>query len=787
MVFTKYLYVIFKSKKNNTMKLKLLFALTFLSIISFAQEIPDEIKPPSWNLNDLAEVTPHSLVSFDLKSLQDEDIINDKDKSKPWRFGHDIYVDHNFNEVGQWTILENGDKIWRMSYTSKGAYTLNFMFDVFKIPEGAKLYVYNNDKNDLLRPFTHHNNNPEEVLGTWLVEGEQAWIEYYQPANVSGLAKITVGSVVHGYRTAESFQKGLNDSGACNQDVDCDITPASDPYGLNTVKENVKEAAAMLVTGSSGFCSGTLVNNTSNDGTPYFMTANHCGGGEGSWAFRFNWRSPNPSCSTFTNSTNGSYNQTVSGAIKRASSSQSDMELVEITDASFFNNNSDLVWAGWNKSKANVPAVNFGIHHPSGDIQKVCREDDGAYRAVVGFNGNANTQMWYIDEWELGVTEPGSSGSGLFNETGHLIGVLSGGAATCNGTVNNGAYDFYGRFGVAWDYGSSTSSRLKEWLDPSNSGVDVLDQYPPLQTYDIDARASGASNEAELCGEDFMPQVTLLNPGNLQLTSADISYNIDSDPSTSVNWTGNLASGGSAVVANPTYSNLGAGNHTFTISVSNPNGTSDQNTTNDTFVFNFEVYPSYTTSNVVFNITTDNYGSETTWQLINSSGTVVNSGPATAYANATVYQETISIPAYDGCYTFTISDSANDGICCGYGIGDYNLEDENGNIIITGGEFSSAESVAFNVLDPLSIDEFGLENLVNFYPNPVKDNLHISLNSINEDVDYEIYNTIGQRVSKGSLEINNANIIDLSQYQGGVYFVKISTESHTMTRKVIKK
>jgi hypothetical protein len=403
------------------MKLKLLFALTFLSIISFAQEIPDEIKPPSWNLNDLAEVTTHSLASFDLKSLQDEDIINDKDKSKPWRFGHDIYVDHNFNEVGQWTILENGDKIWRMSYTSKGAYTLNFMFDVFKIPEGAKLYVYNNDKNDLLRPFTHHNNNPEEVLGTWLVEGEQAWIEYYQPANASGLAKITVGSVVHGYRTAESFQKGLNDSGACNQDVDCDITPASDPYGLNIVKENVKEAAAMLVTGSSGFCSGTLVNNTSNDGTPYFMTANHCGGGEGSWAFRFNWRSPNPSCSTFTNSTNGSYNQTVSGAIKRASSSQSDMELVEITDASFFNNNSDLVWAGWNKSKANVPAVNFGIHHPRGDIQKVCREDDGAYRAVVGFNGNANTQMWYIDEWELGVTEPGSSGSGLFVSVDVLV------------------------------------------------------------------------------------------------------------------------------------------------------------------------------------------------------------------------------------------------------------------------------------------------------------------------------------------------------------------------------
>lgn len=770
------------------MKLKLLFALSFLSLISFAQEIPEDVKPPSWNIEDFPEVKPHKLASFDLKKLQNEDKINDKNKAKPWRFGHDIYVDHDFNDVGLWTILENGDRIWRMSYTSENAYSINFLFDVFKIPVGAKLYVYNDKKTDLLRPFTHHNNNPEEVLGTWLVQGNHAYIEYYQPAQVVGEAKITIGSVVHGYRTAETFQKGLNDSGDCNQDVDCDITPASDPFELNTRKEEVKKAAGILVTGGQGFCSGTLINNTNNDGTPYFITANHCSGGEGSWAFRFNWRSPNPSCSTTVPSTNGSFDQTVSGAILRANSSESDTELVEITDASFFNNNPDVVWSGWNRSTTQLPAVNFGIHHPNGDIQKTCRDDQGATRVVSPFNGNPAAKMWLIADWDLGVTSQGSSGSALFNEEGHLIGVLSGGGAQCSGTNDNGLSDIYGRFGIAWDFGSSSSSRLKEWLDPSDSGVEVIGQFPSLETYDIDARVSaGSGNSTESCGEDFTPQVTLLNPGILNLISADVSYYLDSDPSTAVAWSGNLASGGSTVVATPNYSNLSPGTHSFTINVSNPNATTDENTSNDSFVFNFEVSPAYATTEVVFNITTDNYGYETTWELKNSSDVVVSSGPATDYANATVYQETITIPTFDECYTFTILDSANDGVCCAYGIGSYNLEDENGNIIIAGGDFSSAESILFKAQNPLSIDDFNLESLIGFYPNPVKDKLNISLNNVNEAIDYQIYNTVGQIVSKGSLASNSVHVIDMSQYQGGIYFVKISTVSNSVTRKVIKK
>ena len=770
------------------MKFKLLYLLVCFTALLFAQKIPDNIKPPSWNLDNLPEITAYNLPAFDLKKLQDEDKVNDKDKSIPWRFGHDIYVDHDFNEVGEWTTLKNGDRIWRMAYTSEGAYSINFLFDVFKIPVGAKLYVYNEEKTDLLRPFTHYNNSPEEVLGTWLVEGNYAYLEYYQPANVVGKAKITVGSVVHGYRTTATYEKALGDSGACNQDVDCDITPASDPFQLDARKEEVKAASAMIVVNGTGNCSGTLVNNTNNDGKAYFMTANHCRGGEGSWAFRFNWRSPNPSCSTTASSPDGSFNQTVSGSTLRANSAESDMELVEITDTSFFTANANnLVWAGWNKSTVDVPVVNFGIHHPSGDIQKVCREDDGAYRANVDFE-IPDTKMWYIDQWELGVTEPGSSGSGLFNETGHLIGMLSGGAAACNGTSNNGQFDYYGRFDVAWDFGNTTASRLREWLDPSNTGVDVLDQYPSLETYDIDARVSaGSGNSTEICTEDFAPQVTLLNPGNLALTSADISYYIDNDAATTTNWTGNIANGGSEVIATPVYNNLSSGSHTFTINVTNPNSTADENTSNDTFVFSFNVSPSYATSQVIFNLTTDDYAGETSWELVNSANVVVSSGPSTPYSDFTTYQETITIPNFDDCYTFSILDSFGDGICCQFGNGTYDLVDSNNNIIASGGDFGSADSVLFKAQEPLSINEVSLENAIGFYPNPVVNNLNISLNNINEDVEYQIFNTLGQNVSAGNLSSNRTHMVNMSNYQSGIYFVKLSTTSTTITRKVIKK
>ncbi len=95
---------------------------------------------------------------------------------------------------------------------------------------------------------------------------------------------------------------------------------------------------------------------------------------------------------------------------------------------------------------------------------------------------------------------------------------------------------------------------------------------------------------------------------------------------------------------------------------------------------------------VTVNILSDNYGSETTWTLKNSSGTTVASGGP--YANNTSYSTSYCLP--DGCYDFTINDSYGDGICCGYGNGSYSVT-SGGATQASGGSFGSQEITNFCV------------------------------------------------------------------------------------------
>src|SRR5690554_5199309 len=196
--------------------------------------------------------------------------------------------------------MENGDRIWRIRFHSKGAITLNFLLENFHIPQGAKIYLYSNDRTALLGAYDASQNNDAKVLSTWLVDGDDVWIEYFEPQKVAGQGNFTIKKVVHGYRSQLQFaaDKGLNDSGNCNLDVDCEIDA-----DLEALKNHAKKGVVMLLSGSSGFCSGSLINNTSNDGTPYVLTAHHCGLNPTNWAFRFNWISPNPVCATPQNST----------------------------------------------------------------------------------------------------------------------------------------------------------------------------------------------------------------------------------------------------------------------------------------------------------------------------------------------------------------------------------------------------------------------------------------------------------------------------------------------------
>jgi len=474
------------------MKKLLLLSFSFCCSTLFAQ-VTNEGTPASWNLpQQKVSYAPIEMPKVDLVSLYVQDQVNDKIKSKPYRIGVPMEVDFGLQNAGFWTSLPNGDRIWRIFIESTDAVHLSFNLDEFYLPEGGKIYLYTDDRSDLLGAYTATQNNQNNQLGTWFVNGDKVWIEYLEPADVIGEGRLHIESVIHGYRMGHTVQKSyggitkLNESDDCQHDVDCPV--GSD---FDNIKDEVKKSVAFLNLGNGYICSGGLVNNTAQDKKPYFLSADHCytdpdgvDSNPALYSMRFNWISPNPVCAQTTNSTSSIVNQTISGATLRARNANSDFMLVEL------NNSIDLSWdvtyAGWDRTDTD-PTFSVGIHHPKGDIMKISRDNESAYKS-----DNSGTKYWVIGGvndnvafgglggfglgggWEIGSTEGGSSGSPLFNQDGLVIGQLYGGASECQNLIDNDNYDVYGRFAASWDDGDSAGNRLKDWLDPGNTGQTTL-------------------------------------------------------------------------------------------------------------------------------------------------------------------------------------------------------------------------------------------------------------------------------------------------------------------------
>ena len=470
--------------------MKKLLLLLFLSFtISMFSQVTNEGTPASWNLTQKAGLSAITLPQIDLKKIKAEDDINDKIQAKPYRVGISHKVNYGLDNSGNWTQLANGDRIWRVWFDSPDAVNLSVVFDQFLLPKGGKIYLYNDDRSDLLGAYTDVQNNEKQVLSTWFVKGDKLRVEYYEPKNVKGQGKLNISAVIHSYRMGHTYQKGyysdfqksLNSSGDCNHDVDC-------PIGADFEAERdlLKKAVGFLYmpdpdNNQAFICTGSLINNTAQDKTPYFLTAEHCSGTDPAlYTMRFNWISPSPVCAAITNSTDATDNFTMSGSTLIAKNAGSDFMLVEINNS--IPSNWDVTYAGWDRTDTD-PTFEVSIHHPDGDIMKISRDDTGATKTT-----SSGADVWLIGGlgggtgfgWELGVTEGGSSGGPLFDQNGRIIGQLFGGSAACSGTIDNNAFDVYGRFATSWDTGSSASTRLQDWLAPSSIGtnpntLDALD------------------------------------------------------------------------------------------------------------------------------------------------------------------------------------------------------------------------------------------------------------------------------------------------------------------------
>ncbi|MBI5219648.1 MAG: PKD domain-containing protein [Bacteroidia bacterium] len=507
----------------------------------------------------------------DVQRLSSEDLINDLNKEIPWRFGENIPVDIDVKTNGVADVLPDGDKLYRVRVYSQGAFSINLTFDNYRLPPGAKLFIYDEQKTHILGAFTDFNNQPDRYFATTLIQGDAIIIEYLEPINVQFAGTLHLSRVTHGYRNVLDFTaKAFGDAGSCNNNVVC-------PLGVGW--ENEIRSVCMLVVGGSGFCTGAMVNNTAQDGAPYVLTANHCSTSNdfASWVFWWNWQS-----ATCTNpGTSPAHDQaTTSGSVLKARNAGSDFCLVQMnqTPPSAFN----VYYAGWNYS-ATAATSTMCIHHPSGDIKKI--SSAGAATSAT-YSG---AQCWNVS-WTSGVTEPGSSGSPLFDQNHRIIGQLYGGPSACGATPGN-LNDYYGQFAVSWNTGTTSATRLVDWLDPGNLNPTVLNGYDPnTPAVALDAKANAVIVPVtSYCAvQNITPTVEIANIGSTNLTSLSVNYNIDGGANLNQNWTGNLATNATAQVTFPQIA-LTTGSHRFYSSVTSPNGGTDENTANDTLSIQYVV------------------------------------------------------------------------------------------------------------------------------------------------------------------------------------------------------
>ncbi|MDF1564321.1 MAG: MopE-related protein [Deltaproteobacteria bacterium] len=523
--------------------------------------------PPSWDLKlplAGAKALPvRTLPRVDVAAYQAEDALQDG-TARPWRFGAKLPVDLDPAQAGLWETLPGGDRLWRLVIRSPGALSLNLIFDDYRLPPGAELFIHAEDRSALIGAFTEANHRPDGVFATSLLPTEAIVLELREPKDAPFRSRLHLASVTHGYRDVFGLAKVLGESGSCNNNVAC-------PEALGW--ENEIRSVVMLVSGGDGFCTGAMINNTSGDGTPYLLTANHCYSDPSSWVFWFNWQSP-----TCSNPGSSPPHDTLSGATLRARRVDSDFCLIELDTAppaSF-----TPYYAGWNRSSS-PPSASVGIHHPSGDIKKISFDNDPAVAAAYGGGPNDH---WEVQDWDDGTTEGGSSGSPLFGPDHRIVGQLHGGSAACG----NNLEDLYGRFDVSWD-GNSASERLRDWLDPAGTaptGIDGLDPFTPTVPLDAQLTLTAPVGGTSTCVSSITPEVILRNRGTAALVSAQLVLQVDGVPVETRSWTGSLATHAAATV---TFSShvVGVGSHTVTVTLVAPNGGTDENPANDVATTSF--------------------------------------------------------------------------------------------------------------------------------------------------------------------------------------------------------
>lgn len=447
--------------------------LIFFPLFASAQFGNETETPILWN----SLISKNQLKEVEIKkdSIELEKVLKDEASSNHSAITSNTNI--TFQDFKITKVLSNGDKVYQLKITSEDALGMVFYFDSFKLEAGAKMWMYDDKNESYIGSYSSINNQEDQHFVSSVIEGKDIIIEYLEPKHV--ITKPFKLTKVYYFFRGLKVEIGYGNSDKCMINVECN-------EGKKYIDQS-KATCRILIFGTNyaSFCTGTLINNTKNDETPYIITANHCSMNAKpsefvDWEFHFFFQTQDCNGNTLSNSKTIYKGCTyVAGSGQDYGIYSSDFLLLKLNQPVLKEKNH--VFLGWDISE-NITSKGVCYHHPMGDVKKVSTYNTKPTLGSFSNLGN-NTHLvvtWVKTENGFGVTQGGSSGSGLINEEGLLIGTLTGGASSCNRPYKS---DFYGRMSIHWDtYNKNVSTmQLKQWLDPIESNVTSLKSLNIIQ------------------------------------------------------------------------------------------------------------------------------------------------------------------------------------------------------------------------------------------------------------------------------------------------------------------
>lgn len=386
----------------------------------------------------------------------------------------------------------NGEQLtYSLTINATDALNLSLQFSEFQIPKDALLSIYT--KHELTDSITANENNENNIWATRVYQGSNLTLvlktSYKEKENV----RLQIGSINFGYKNFGV----LVDFGNPGASEPCHIN-ANCPAGNNW--DNEKNSVAMIVANGIIQCTGSLVMNTCNINTPYFLTANHClnAGNVPNWVFQFQTLSTD--CAT-----NTGWREDIqfNGCTLRANNAASDFALLQLNTTPPAN--SGIFYSGWSRQTTGNTSTTV-LHHPAGDLMKIS-VDNGTPTLLTSLG----VDVWQIDQ-DLGRLQGGSSGAPYYNQNHQIIGQHwrrpeAGTRPICDITIAQG-----GRLDRSWTGDGTNTTRLSNWLDLSNTGL---------------VMTTNTTNVANLSATPSIPTVTgyyTVNSGTTQTSISNDTY-----------------------------------------------------------------------------------------------------------------------------------------------------------------------------------------------------------------------------------------------------------------------